>query len=339
MKKTLLSLSILFSFAVNAQLTQSNHAPAIGDPIFGTYQCDSTGITPGASGAGATWNYSVVPHISVLNTFTTSASTDISYNPADIAVSSAANNTLYYKSSATELNYYGGDLAIATFDLKVKYSSPAIVAIYPMSLNSTTTSITGGTINVTSPIPASGTFTGNCIITADATGTLTLLSALPTKTFTNTIRVTTSQTISSSIGGGVTVNYIVYDYYSADDSKAPIFTINTSTITSGFGTSTQTIVTVLKNYNDVSVKEKSKNAIELSVFPNPASNFINFTTLSTEAVKILVFDVTGKIIASELMETGKAKMNTGSLTSGVYLYHVIGKNNQVLTTGKFNVTK
>lgn len=339
MKKIILSLSLLFSVAANAQLTQANHSPMTGDPIFGTYQCDSAGITPGASGAGASWNYSIVEHLSVLNTFTTSASTDISYNPADVAVSSAANNTLYYKSSAANLNYYGGDLAIASFNIKVKYSSPAMVAIYPMSLNSTTTSITGGTINVTSPIPASGTFTGTCIITADATGTLTLLSALPAKTFTNTIRVATSQTISSSLGGGITVNYVVYDYYSADDSKAPIFTINTSTITSGFGTSTQTIVTVLKNYNVVSVKENSKNTIELSVFPNPATNLINFTTVSTEAFKVIAFDVTGKIVATEIMETGKAKMNTGNLTSGVYIYHVVGKNNQVLTTGKFNVTK
>jgi hypothetical protein len=98
-------------------------------------------------------------------------------------------------------------------------------------------------------------------------------------------------------------------------------------------------VTVQKDYNIVGINESQKSEIQLSVFPNPATNFINFTTVSTEAAKVIAYDVTGKIIATELMEMGKAKLNTSTLASGVYIYHVIGKNNQTLTTGKFNVTK
>lgn len=99
------------------------------------------------------------------------------------------------------------------------------------------------------------------------------------------------------------------------------------------------IATISVINNTTGIKKTEKVNIELSVFPNPAINLINFTTISTEAVKIIAFDVTGKVVASEMLETGKAKMNTGNLTSGVYVYHVVGKNNQVLTSGKFNVTK
>lgn len=335
MKKIILSLSLLFSVAANAQLTQANHAPAIGNPIYSTYQCDSSAITPSAMGANQTWNYGIAG-LNSLNTFTTAASTDVSFNPANVFVSSSANNSSYYLASSTDLKYYGGVLSINGTNITVKYSSPAIFALYPMSLNTTTASITSGNAIV---LGQSGTFNGNCNVIADATGTL----VLPAKTFSNVIRINTVQTLTASLAGGfvtATVTLNNYDYYAANASKAPIFSILTSTLSSSFGSpSYQKITTVQKDYDVVSVKENSKNTIELSVFPNPATNLINFTTVSTEAVKVIAFDVTGKIVATEIMETGKAKMNTGHLTSGVYIYHVIGKNNQILTTGKFNVTK
>ncbi|MBK8368566.1 MAG: hypothetical protein IPL10_14460 [Bacteroidetes bacterium] len=56
MKKTLLSLSILFSLGANAQLTQANHAPTVGFN-YDLFQCDTTGVTGGATGAAATWNF------------------------------------------------------------------------------------------------------------------------------------------------------------------------------------------------------------------------------------------------------------------------------------------
>ncbi len=307
------------------------------DFTFGTYQCDSTGITAGGNGSGQSWNYaSLTEHLSTLKTYSTLTSFNAAYNPADVSVGSGPNNTLYYRSATTKLNYYGGDLTIGAFVLNVKYANPAIFALYPMSLNSSTTSITSGSINATAPLALSGTFNGTCNVTADATGTLTL----PSKTFTNVIRVVTSQTISSTLAGGATVNLLVYDYYSPDNTKAPLFSINTSTISSLLGgTSIQTLVNVMQNYNVVGVNETQKLNIELSVFPNPATTIINFSTASLEATKIIAFDMTGKIVATEAFEMGKSKINTSNLSSGVYMYQVMDKNNQTLTTGKFNVNK
>ena len=172
------------------------------------------------------------------------------------------------------------------------------------------------------------------MVIADATGSLTL----PAKTFTNITRVITSQSITAA-SLGASVNLVVYDYYAVGNSKAPILSVNTSTIVSGLGASTQTLVTVLKDYNIVGINEAQKLDIQLSVFPNPATNLINFTTTSPEATKVIGYDITGKIIGTELMESGKTKMNTTNLASGVYMYHVLGKYNQVLKSGKFNVSK
>ncbi len=337
MKKILLTTFSFLGIIASAQtITEGNHAPTNNDVIFATYQCDSTGITAGGNGSGQSWNYSsLTEHLSTLKTYSTLTSFNAAYNPADVSVGSGPNNTLYYRSATTKLNYFGGDLTIGAFVLNVKYANPAIVALYPMSLNSSTTSITSGSINATAPLALSGTFNGTCNVIADATGTLTL----PSKTFANVIRVVTSQTISSTLAGGATVNLLVYDYYSPDNTKAPLFSINTSTISSLLGNSIQTLVNVMQNYNVVGVNETQKSNIELSVFPNPATTVINFSTTSLEATKVIAFDMTGKIVATESIEMGKSKLNTSNLATGVYMYQILDKNNQTLTTGKFNVSK
>lgn len=331
MKKTLLSIFTIIGLAANAQLTQSNHAAVAGNS-FGTNQCDS--IAPGASGAGATWNYSALNiHTATWATknYISAASSSTMYPSAQVAVGSAANNTFYYSSSASELKYYGGNISANGVSATLSYSVPAIFASYPMSMGTTTASTTSGMVYVTSPLPTSFAFTGNCSVLADGTGTL----VLPAKTFNNVMRVVTSQTIASSIN----VNSINYDYYDISISRNPLLTIATSTISSIAGTSSQTVVTVLSNYAIVSVNETEKPNIELSVFPNPATNLINFSTTNAEATQVIAFDVTGRVIASETLEMGKAKMNLNNFSTGVYLYRLVDKNKQTLTTGKFNVSK
>lgn len=335
MKKIILSLFTFFGLAATAQtITEGSHAPMNGDPLYSTYQCDSTGINPGAAGAGQSWNFSAyTPHLSTIKTFTTLTSTNAAYNPADVSVSSGSNNTNYYRSATTKLNYYGGDITVANVNLNIKYATPAVVMLYPMSLNSATTTATSGTV-----VSAfTGTFTGNCSVIADASGTLTL----PAKTFSNVLRVVTSQTLSAPSLFNTLVTLVNYDYYCTTDTiKAPIFSINTSTISSSVGgTSTQTTTSILKDYDMVGVKENQKTAIELTVFPNPTSSFVNFSTQSLEATKVNAIDMTGKIVATEVMEMGKAKMNISHLAAGVYMYQVTNKNNQTLATGKFNVSK
>lgn len=334
MKKLLLSISVAIGLTGVAQtLTQANHAPAVGNLIYATYQCDSTGISPGSTGAGQSWTY----NISGLNTqqsYTTQASGNAAFNPADVAVTSATNNTSYYKSSSSNLGYYGGDISIGAIDLTVKYASPAIYAVYPMSLNTTTTSITSGSVTV---FGQNGTFNGTCTVIADATGTLTL----PSRTFNNIVRVNTVQRLTANIGGFITATITLnnYDYYDPTPSKAPIFTISTSTISSSVGgTSTQTITSVLKDYDVVSVKENSKT-IELSLYPNPATTFIELMTESKEAANVTVYDLTGKVVAKQAMEAGKTKVNLEHLSAGNYMYSVSDKTNNILKTGTFIINK
>ena len=341
MKKILFSLSVILSVAANAQtISQAANEPAPWDPSYTTLQCDS--VSPGGSGAAQTWNYSTIGiHSSIPKTYAFSVNTNPVYSSAYVLASSGLNDNSYYKSNGNVLNYYGGNFTLAsggtTYNINLIYNVPSVKAIYPMSLSSTTTAIVSGSLSATGGIlPLSGTFTGTSTVNANATGTLVLAG----RTFTDIVRVVTTQTLNAAftIGATAIVTQLNYDYISASTAKESIFTISTSTLSLG-GISTQTIVTVLKDYLVVGINETKKQNIDLTVFPNPATSIINFNTTSLEAAKIIAYDLTGKIIATEFIEMGKAKMNINYLSNGLYLYTVIGKSNQTLATGKFNVSK
>lgn len=331
MKKILLGFAILSAGFAKAQLTEANHAPNAGD-VFSTYQCDSTGVTVGASGAGATWDFStLVVHTSMLNNYTSTVSTNPS-NMGYLEVKSSITNSSYYSSTPTNLSYYGGNIVAGSYNATVNYTVPAIVAVYPMNLNSTSTNTTSGNATIT----GFGTFpfTGNCTVTEDGSGTLMLSG----RTFTNAVRLKTTQVLSVN-GGMANVTLTTWDYYSIADSKRPIVSISSSTLSSIAGTSTQSVVTLQANHTVLGVQEAAQNIANVSVFPNPAVNDINFTTASNEAVKVLAFDVTGKLVAEKAFENAKATMNVSSLNQGVYFYSIVDKNNQVLLRGKFTVGK
>lgn len=337
MKKILLSTLALMSLQiVTAQtLTEANHSPSAWDGPYSTKQCDSLTITPGVSGVGAVWSYTPVGY-STVNVYTSSHSTNTAFPMAYAVVKSGTVSEAYYSSSPTTLNYYGGTMSLSGQAVTLNYSTPLKAMTYPMTAINTITSSPTGTLSASGGA-ISGSFTGNAVVKADASGALNL----PGRTFNDIIRIVTTQTLNAVTGlGPITVTQKVYDYYSVSASKAPIISINSSTISSTLGgTSAQTFVTVLNGYTSVGVKENTTESIELSVFPNPANSYVSFNTSSIEASKVTVYDVTGRVVATDNFEIGKCKLDVSSLNGGVYIYSVLSKNNQTLKTGKFSVTK
>jgi hypothetical protein len=336
------SISVAFALTINAQsLTQANHAPTAGDS-FATYQCDSTGISPGASGANAMWNFaSIVTHSSVLSTYTTNANSNSAYPNADVAQFASINNTTYYKSTSSDLKYFGGNLFVSSVAATLNYSSAALRASYPMSLSTTSTSVTGGSINITSPLTVSGTFTGTSTVLLDGSGTLTLPGG-SAGTYTNVLRVLSTQVMNytTSIANGV-VTQTQYDYF-AVGIKAPLLTIASSTfVVTSVSTSTQVIVTINKNYltaGTIGIKENIFSQIDLSVYPNPSNAFVNFNTASKNASSILLYDVVGKLLNTQKFVDGNLNLNTSEFKNGLYTYSVLDEGGQILKTVKLVVT-
>jgi hypothetical protein len=290
----------------------------------------------------------------VIVNYNTSATTNPAYPTATVAIASSPNNTSYYSSTANLLNYYGGNVYVVqgtnTVAATFNYTTPAIYAIYPMSLNTTTVAPINGTVNITSPAPATGAFTGSCSVIADGSGTLTLPGT--NTTFTNALRVVTSQTlnVTTSFGIPATVLQVSYDYYSIG-IRNPIFSIATASATILGNTSTQTLVTRDKNATAatativtppptptyVTVYENQAAALSLNVYPNPSSSSVNFTTDSPNAAQVVVYDITGKLVDKFTFVDGKVKMDVNDLNTGLYLYTVTGNDGRTLKTGKVTV--
>lgn len=343
MKKNYFTILVaILTTTLNAQLTQLNHAP-LASYTFETYQCDV--VNPGSAGPNSNWNFSTInTQSNTLLSYLTATVNSPTYPSATIAIGSSTSNTSYYNSSPTELNYYGGNISIAGGGTPLigtlNYISPAKFASYPMSLNSSISSITNGTINVISPIQTAGTFSGNCNVLVDGSGTLTLPGVAVV--FTNVLRVLTSQTINIVTPfASATVIQINYDYY-ASNSRAPLFSIASSTSILGGSPSTQTIVTRNKNASPSlpppnSISENNSSIFNLSVFPNPTSSLINFITNSNEATQVLIYDICGKFIANHVLVDNELKLNVSDYTSGFYLYKILNSKNQELKTGKISV--
>ncbi|MDP3558181.1 MAG: T9SS type A sorting domain-containing protein [Bacteroidota bacterium] len=335
MKKIYLAIfTALAGLSLNAQtLTDANHSPVAGD-MYATYQCDSLAVTPGASGAGALWNFgTIVTHSSIVNNYTASANSNASYPIPGVQLGSAASNLSYYKSSATDLKYWGGNITIASIASSFVYTTAAVIAAYPMSLSTTSNAVTGGSVSIPS-LSQTGTFTGNSGTIADGTGTL----VIPTGTFNNVVRVVTTQTINFNVQlGSGSVTQKNWDYYSVGTKEA-LFTITTATIVAPLaGTSTQTLVTRAKPII-TGVSESVNNTLSLAVFPNPSSTIVNFITESNEAKQVLIYDITGKLVEKQNLVDGRLKLDVSSYTTGLYMYTVVGNANQTLKSGKITVS-
>jgi hypothetical protein len=80
-------------------------------------------------------------------------------------------------------------------------------------------------------------------------------------------------------------------------------------------------------------------AVEVNVFPNPAQNEVNFMVDPKVAKTVEIFDVTGRKVETFSVNADLSTINTSAYANGAYTYLVSGKDNTVLTRGKFSVAK
>lgn len=331
MKKLITLFSLISAHGGFAQLTQANHAPAAGDS-YALYQCDSLNVTIGAGGAGQTWNYaSIVTHSSTLTNYTGVSSSNASYPQANVSVGSGPSNVAYYNSSSTALNYYGGNIMVGTIAANLTYTTPLMKAVYPMSLNSSTGTAIAGSINITAPLPTSGTFSGTGYVIADATGTLILPGA--PGTYNNVLRVVTNQVINftTTIAPG-TLTETRCDFY-APGIKQAVFSIVTSTAVTPIGTNTQVVV-----YRDSSVPTALPEGLfspeQSLAYPNPAAERLYFNNTDAEATRLVLLSINGQSLREERLHSGLCTIDLAGLPKGLYLYRIENQSGQVLRCAK-----
>ena len=86
------------------------------------------------------------------------------------------------------------------------------------------------------------------------------------------------------------------------------------------------------------MNENTNIVTDLSVYPNPTTDFITLKTKNSAAKAVNVYDLTGKKLTTYLFENGEASFSTLSLVSGIYFYEIKDNANQSLSNGKFAVS-
>lgn len=72
----------------------------------------------------------------------------------------------------------------------------------------------------------------------------------------------------------------------------------------------------------------------ISVFPNPAANFISLSD-SDDVRQLVVFNVVGRKMKSFMVTEGE-KYNIAELPKGMYLIQILGFDNKVITTQRLS---
>lgn len=82
----------------------------------------------------------------------------------------------------------------------------------------------------------------------------------------------------------------------------------------------------------VGVKELTKNSILTDVYPNPSDNDITIVFENSNAShRVELFDITGKLISSDITEETKYKIKKNNLSPGLYFLKVANKAGEITT--------
>ncbi len=79
----------------------------------------------------------------------------------------------------------------------------------------------------------------------------------------------------------------------------------------------------------------SAGQLPVSVYPNPATDYVIFETANNREQRVLeIYDQQGKRVGTSPFTGKKTKVNTGQLPDGIYFYKVF-LNNETVAAGKF----
>ncbi len=320
-KNVLLSLALASSVLASAQTITDVYT-------FGTYNTssyDTTGVTPGASGANQTWDFSSITPIgtntSVIGSPNNSIPGASNFPSANMYITTNNDGYAFYNKTSSSMSFIG--YYQVSSGVTLSYSDPEIQMQFPFSYGSSftdnfyTTFVSGG-INFVRQ--------GSTTVTADGSGTL----IMPFGTSNNVLRVKTEQVYSDSSMAGV-VNYHSVNYHYYDPMYAfPIFAISILEADNGFNI--QTIKTVSAyDPGTLSIEGLTKNN-SFSIYPNPSNGNVFIKTHGLESETFTIYDIAGKLITTVRVDDQNSAVKI-SLPKGLYFV----KSNQSSITQKLVV--
>jgi len=338
MKKTLLFTTLTVAFLGNAQsLTQANEA-AIGE-TQAMFLCDSfIDKQSNVVRNGITWDYTdLAAYSGQTRDYEIGDATTAPY-ASDFTTSvktfKTANITGYYNSTATERVSQGfvfdglpiGDV-IADFD-----TDEGILATYPMAFGAVSADNFSGTLHYTLGVPSTTPLSGRVIVMIDGQGTLNL----PNSSYSNVIRVVTTDSSNANISGlgEVIIERTQYEYYDHTASNLPVFAITTIKMTSSVLNQEETVV-LSKDDPMQYLGLNNATEVNFTISPNPSTDKITVTgEFSADAIYSLV-DQNGRVLSNSSISNG-ATIDISTFENGMYFLNMNSNGN---TTSKTIVKK
>lgn len=98
---------------------------------------------------------------------------------------------------------------------------------------------------------------------------------------------------------------------------------------------------VLLGYvNLPSALQEVADQINVSVYPNPASDLITISTdINTEGFRAYICDISGKIVSANNLDGQKTTINVSEFAAGTYIYRIADAQGNILKQNRFNVVK
>ncbi len=333
MRKLYTLIIILFGvLAMQAQptLNYPANAPSIGDEINMQY-VDHGGLTPGASGAGVSWDFGTLTHgdqmqILVVDPTTTPYSGD--FPTADVAFSTGGIAYAYNKIDNSGMYILGFGADTGGVVILNVYTNMETMITFPFTFNSTfNDDFKGGFVATGVDVRQSGTVT----TTGDAYGTITL----PIGTFNNVLRIKSERTQVDSIFLGAmflqaTVSStVLYNWYTSS-SSTPLFSLQTDN--AGAPTS------AYYAEGTTGIDDSKTQITNMMVYPNPATDnlTVSYSIDFDAEVNISVVNLLGQKVLSEQKQYQQSgaiteSIDISNIPAGIYYVQVSSGNKSLLT--------
>lgn len=296
-----------------AQLTINNAENFNVGNVLRFVECNTTGVQPGASGAGVNWDFSNLVANGDTMTERMVAPSSTSYAaqfPAANLVEKYSDGTFVFVNKMTSQSWLVGYVdSIA--NIVISYPDAVLIGQRPISYND----MLGNTYSAFTTSPGySAHGSGTVAIAADGYGTL----QLPTGTFNNVLRLHISEVqVDTAVGIGTYTTTHVETYVWFDDAHASALLKIDSFNTSG--------VFSEKTVEYLHEELTSNHAPDLSSFQFNASfvgnDLIVFGNGLQENVVVEVYDAVGKAVAAEEQNAQsrfRILTSTKALPNGLY---------------------
>lgn len=312
--------ALFFLIASTATLLgQTTITKAFNDPVIGetvnNVNVNGT-VDNSATGANVTFsNSSLTQGSASVANYSAPSSNEISTFPGSTIKMTGGGSTVFYKQTAAKLEITG----LVTPDATLNFSTNNGTFIsYPATYGYSESDAAAGTFSATA---GSGNFSGTITISADASGTLLIGS----KTYINVLRIKSVQNFTLTVfgfpvGTAVNTSYTYYDnlhkFPLLSTTNAVITVQGTPQITNGAQALNETFLST----SDFVKKDAFK------IYPNPATDFIEFNGDLSTYSKANIYSLDGKLIRTSDLKSGKIEVS--DLSPSAYFIELSGNKTQ-----------